>query len=99
MLGNVWEWCADWYDEKYYASSPAADPPGAPEASYRVIRGGSWYRTPGTAARRTATGTCRRPGTHTWASAWPQSRNKLGTEPSSGGWPASKRSRRRAGPE
>ena len=43
MLGNVWEWCADWYDEKYYASLPAADPPGPPKASYRVIRGGSWY--------------------------------------------------------
>ena len=42
MLGNVLEWCADGYDEKYYASSPPADPPGASEASARVFRGGGW---------------------------------------------------------
>src|SRR5208337_2148748 len=42
--------------------------------------------TPGTAARRTATGSRRGAGTAPWASAWPQSRNEQGTEPSSAGW-------------
>ena len=45
VAGNVWEWCADWYDSGYYASSPATNPLGPDTGSSRVLRGGNWYNS------------------------------------------------------
>ena len=42
MAGNVSEWVADWYSAEYYTRSSSANPLGAIEGDFRVIRGGSW---------------------------------------------------------
>jgi formylglycine-generating enzyme required for sulfatase activity len=42
MLGNVYEWCADFYDANYYLKSPKTNPRGPAQGVERVIRGGAY---------------------------------------------------------
>jgi formylglycine-generating enzyme required for sulfatase activity len=39
---NVHEWCADWYDPRFYEHSPERNPVGPAGGNRRASRGGSW---------------------------------------------------------
>jgi formylglycine-generating enzyme required for sulfatase activity len=48
MIGNVWEWIEDYFDDKYYDKSKLVDPKGSTveTGDYRALRGGCWFVSP-----------------------------------------------------
>ncbi len=68
MLGNVYEWCSDWFDTQYYAASPLHNPQGPSHGTERVIRGSAFF---------TYGITGKPPGSHTRAHREPSTREQI----------------------
>jgi serine/threonine protein kinase/formylglycine-generating enzyme required for sulfatase activity len=65
MHGNLYEWCQDYFDEKWYVASTPNDPHGPFAGSYRVLRGGHW--SPSASNCRSASRNNSTPPLHSYA--------------------------------
>jgi len=71
MIGNVAEWCNDYYSETYYRQSPEKDPRGPETGDLRVLRGGAWNSDPDSCRSAYRTG-------ETWANDDCQASDAIG---------------------
>jgi formylglycine-generating enzyme required for sulfatase activity len=42
VVGNVWEWCADYFDPRWHQTATRVNPVGPPSGLTRVMKGGSY---------------------------------------------------------